>query len=93
MGVTEDVALQNIIGEETKQRVLDTLKYPVHRVIMKMLLEGYSQTEICDELDYSKGFVGQVKKKYLMPTLKEVLEIPDKKYKSLSNSGRIYVRS
>jgi len=97
--ITNEMAVDNkfennceekYIYQELLKQVENILERPVYIEIFHLILNDYKAKEISKIVGMSTGFIGQVKRQVIFPAIKEVLNIPDKRYEWLSASGRIY---
>ncbi len=83
--------INNLLYKETINQIETILNNPIHIKIFRMILEGHRPYDIAEKIDKQAGYIGLVKRKYIYPALKEVMNISDKDYEWLASSGRIFI--
>lgn len=88
----EDLPITNAYLREVISMIESELERPFHKQIFKLMVEGLPHKKIAEELGCSTGHVVKIKTEYIWPKVQEVMNIPDKVYEVLIDSGRIYCR-
>jgi len=78
--------------KELIERIKKNLENSLHQQVFMGIVEGKSIREIAEECNFSVCHISTVRNKYVWPMVKLIMDIPDKKYNLLTDSGRIYCR-
>jgi hypothetical protein len=89
-GIREENPLDVTIKNDFISKIFDKLTKPLHRQIFELLAEGKSTKQIAEDLGYTVFHINNVRAKYIWPIVKDIMEIPDKRYENLISSGRIF---
>lgn len=75
--------------DDKVDEILDALPDALNRTIFRFMIFGHRVFEIAKLIDYSPGYVSHMRKEYIWPVVKKVMNIPDDAYEELIDSGRI----
>jgi len=94
--MAEDIRTENplkfLIRKEIEEEVKKKLLKSFHRKVFDLMIKGFKPKDIAEKLGYSSSYIGQIRILHIWPVVKEVMKIPDERYRKLISSGRIYVR-
>jgi len=81
--------LENMEVKDMIELITRSLKREVHREIFLHIIEGKSNIDIAQELGYSASYVSIIRVHYIWPLVQKIMNISDRDYFKLTDSGRI----